>query len=275
MTQSLDSKTGISQPDLVYLELERKLNRVQAQRDQDLQSTTSQLLDIDKKLKQLDPRLDSLEAKAVQSMQYHVDTNNALTAVQSQMSQMMAMMQDAIASKNHGRTRPHDDTQTRAEALSSASTGIATVHSRALSHTSMHPELATASIPSPFQDIDHKGRRSVALTSSFSGGSQHAQSPPKKHLKRSMPDAMDHVTVDDSSSSTFGSTPPLFPFPEPSSPPPIQLLTQSVFLPSENSEMEDAEITPTLAMPDLEDQYKLTDKTESSAPPSPDRGDQG
>ncbi len=67
MAQSLDSHATSSQ-EMAYLELERKLHRVQAQRAQDLQSTTSQLLDIEVILKQLDPRLDSLEAKAVQSM---------------------------------------------------------------------------------------------------------------------------------------------------------------------------------------------------------------
>jgi type II secretory pathway pseudopilin PulG len=264
---------------MAYLELERKLHRVQAQRAQDLQSTTSQLLDIEVKLKQLDPRLDSLEAKAVQSMQYHVDTNNALTAVQSQMSQMMNMMQ-AMASK---KPRQHQQSSytNAADASVPNPTDTASVYHQQAENRSptMYPALAMATFPLSHA-INSNGSRSVTSTSS---GSQHAQPPPKKNLKRTMPDAMEDMTLesqpndaDDSSSSTFGSTPPLFPFQEPSLPPQLHLLPQDVQLLSANSEMENVETsTPNSAIPDLEDKYKPTDNYESSAPTSPDRGTQG
>ena len=72
--------------------LERKLRSVQGHRKYDLQTTQSQLLDIYSKLKQLDPHLNNLESKAVQSMQYHININDALTEVQSQMTQITEMM---------------------------------------------------------------------------------------------------------------------------------------------------------------------------------------
>jgi hypothetical protein len=274
MSQSRAS-TATSQTDSAYQDLERKLQSVQAQRNHDLQSTTSQLLDIDTKLKQLDPRLDNLEAKAIQSMQYHVDTNNALTAVQSQMSQMMMMMQ-AIASKKHRKPRPSTtiDSSTIAPHLS---TVTETIHSQQILRTcSVLPENAVAALPT--YTLDHDSSRSVT---SISSGSQHAQPPPKKHLKRSMPDAMEDMNMasstndDDSSSSSFGSTPPLYPLQGSHPPSPLPMLMPPSCPPSATSEMETADTSLPFAMPDLEDHYKLTDEYASGVSKSPDKGSPG
>ncbi|KAI2493321.1 hypothetical protein MHU86_21203 [Fragilaria crotonensis] len=281
-THSLLS-TATSSNDQAYMELESKLQRVQEQRNSDLQTTKAQLLDIDTKLKHLDPRLDNLEAKAVQSMQYHVDTNNALTAVQSQMTQMMEMMQQIASAAP---SKPHNPVSQEAFVFSTQSpiqgdTSFAH-HLPVISHASESPVTA-GTLLAPIHDTNqqHQGGRSVNSTSS---GSQHAQPPPKKHLKRSMPDTMDALTLeyetqeDDKSSSSFGSTPPLYPAPQQMHLPlpPLSLLTQATSMLMEPTDMETVETSPTtLALPDLEDQYKLTDGSTSSDPPSPDGGDNG
>jgi hypothetical protein len=258
-----------SKKDGVYKDLERQLKDVQAQRNQDLQTTQSQLLDIDTKLKQLDPRLDNLEAKAVQSMQYHVDTNTALTAVQSQMSQMMEMMQNITRSslRNHGPFKTPDGVTPDSQL-------------DATNDKSVQREGAIDAIIPPQQDTHYEGSRSVASSSS---GSQHAQPPPKKTLKRSMPDALDQMHLDscnindDASSSSFGSTPPMYPVPVPIPPPPLQLEMEPPQQSQQGSsamETDDTTLTH-FAMPDLEDQYTLSDENDSRDITSPDGGTNG
>ncbi|KAI2492148.1 hypothetical protein MHU86_22413 [Fragilaria crotonensis] len=265
MTPSVAS-IAFSCKDEAYQDLERQLKSVLAQRNQDFKTTQSQLLDIDTKLKQLDPRLDNLEAKAVQSMQYHLDTNNALTAVQSQMSQMMEMMQNITRPTQHQNGLNHE------RALPSSPLAVITEH----------PVDCAAIIGVfPKQDTQYEGNRSVASSSS---GSQHEKPPPKKTLKRSMPDAvedpmhLDSCNIeDDASSSSFGSTPPIYPVPEPIPPPPFQLEMEHPTLSPHGSEMETDDTTTlhNLAMPDLEDQYTLSDAQESGDTTSPDGGTNG
>ncbi|KAI2503582.1 hypothetical protein MHU86_10869 [Fragilaria crotonensis] len=261
--------TKISKKDAAYRELESQLKSVQAQRNQDLQTTQSQLLDIDTKLKELDPCLDNLEAKAVQSMQYHVDTNQALTNVQSQMSQMMEMMQNIM------RTRPNQDGYPYNHDGALPSSSLAAVNHNTPA-TSAH---LIVEVPSTQDTRHHEGSCSVASSSS---GSQHEQPPPKKTLKRSMPDATDKMHLDtctiddDASSSSFNSTPPIYPLSAPTTPSPLQLEREHSLQSQRTSEMDTENTNPThLAMPDLEDQYKLSDEQQSSNNTSPDGGTNG
>ena len=77
----------------MYQTLENRLNSVQDQRESDIAETRAHLRDIDTKLLQLN-RIEDLEVKAVKSMKYHVKTNIALTEVEGQMSEMMAMLRN-------------------------------------------------------------------------------------------------------------------------------------------------------------------------------------
>jgi hypothetical protein len=104
-----------------------------------------------------------------------------------------------------------------------------------------------------------------------------------------MPDAMEHMTLgsqpsedesvqsseSSSESSSVGESPPMFPFTAADHPLSLQLTQPSETLSHDTSEMDTDENILKYAMPDLEDQYKLTDETESSDPKSPDGGDNG
>ena len=241
---------------------------------------TSHLSDIDKKINQLDPRLDNLEAKAVKSMQYHVDTNNALTTLQSQMTQMMGMLTEVTKQTQQ---RPNQSSTAIDEAMVTPST-----KTNLLNHNgdgTPQPGQSTAggaTVTPMYADHMRDESRSVASNSS---GSQHAKPPPKKNLKRSMPDAMENMTLESqpsedesvhsSTSSSFGESPPMFPFTAADHPPSLQLTQYPETLSHDTSAMDTDENTLNYAMPDLEDQYKLTDETESRDPKSPDGGDNG
>ena len=108
--------------------------------------------------------MDNLEAKAIQSMQYHVDTSNALMAIQSQMFQMMEMMQNIAHNE-----QSQNDSSTNADGVPPSSS---------LVMGNEHPvhNAAIVGVLSK-QDTHYEGSRSVASSSS---GSQHAQPPQKK-----------------------------------------------------------------------------------------------
>ena len=250
-----------SQRDKLYRELEEKLANVQTQRETDMQETRSRLSAIDDQLQHLH-RLDDLETKALKSMQYHVTTNTALTEVQSQMSEMMGMIRDLAA-------------QSRIPLQQNRNME----HSKRSSQHREHPPSTTetsSSLPDPIshdlQEAAHgniyAGRPGTQSSASSSSGSQHAKPPPKKNLKRSMPDAMEQLTLasehddDGGSETTFGSS-PLQDQNLPNIHPPPHLLM----------EVEDDSLEFP-ALPDLDDQYKLTDE-EFNAPYNPDGGDKG
>ena len=270
-TQSITSSVT-TQRDIQYQEMVKQLQRVQDQRTQDIDNTNLRLSDIDTQLKQLS-RLDDLEKKAMESMQYHVTTNNALTAVQSQMSQMMGMLQDLAETPRQPRSQ-RSTLSTTNEMNDQSISGVT-------SHGTSQGQSRTTSFENVWEDTS---TQMVALdhsTASLSSGSQHAKPPPKKHLKRSMPDAMEQMSLesnaDDASSSTastFGSPPSDLLFPPPVHNPPMMMLPPTGH--SDRPGAMDLNVyRHTLtAMPDLDDQYKLTEE-ESNAHNDPDRGENG
>jgi uncharacterized phage infection (PIP) family protein YhgE len=250
-----------TQQDQLYRELEEKLANVQTQRETDMQETCSRLSAIDDQLQHLH-RLDDLETKALKLMQYHVTTNTALTEVQSQMSEMMGMIRDlADQSRNTLQTNRTMEHSTRG------------------SQQCEYPQLTTGTsgslpdhIPHHLQAAAHgnihAGRPGTQSSASSSSGSQHAKPPPKKNLKWSMPDAMEQLTLasehdDEVGSETTFESSPIQDQNLPNIHPPPHLLM---------GVEDDTREFP--ALPDLDDQYKLTDE-EFNAPCNPDGGNTG
>jgi hypothetical protein len=190
-----------------YKELEKKLQHVQTQRETDMKETRSRLSAIDDQLQHLQ-RLDDLEAKALKSMEYHVTTNTALTEVQSQMSEIMGMIRGLADQSHFSLQSAHQSLDINQQGTQSnesipTNTGTSGSHQDHISHA--HLPVATGRLA---QEENH-GTRSSASSSS---GSQHAKPPPKKNLKRCMPDAMEQLTLaseqgeDGGSETTFGSS---------------------------------------------------------------------
>jgi hypothetical protein len=235
-TKSVTSSVVSKQRDSMYRALEEKLNSVQDQRDSDMKRTRAHLNDIDTKLLQLN-RIEDLEEKAIKSMQYHVQTNTAITEVQGQMPEMMHLLRH----------------------LATYSPGQA---SGPLIHMPTITQAASVE------------NRSAASSSS---GSTHAKPPPKKNRKRAMSDNLEtkpdpspgkpDSDMDSVSADSFGSTPPSD-FLRATVQPPEMMLTSSS--PSGSATKDPVEhLDVTLTIPDLEDQYKLSDE-EFNAPYNPD-----
>jgi uncharacterized coiled-coil protein SlyX len=80
--------------------LEQAFHEHQAQRDADMKSSAARFTAIE-------TRFDALEVKAVKAMQYHVDTSKSMSIFQTQMDQMMGMLQEM-----HHPRQSHQSTRT-------------------------------------------------------------------------------------------------------------------------------------------------------------------
>ena len=277
-TTSVASTTKSDHRDKLYRELEKQLETVQNQRETDMQETRAHLKDIDSKLKQLD-RIDDLESKAIKSMQYHVKTNSALSSMQTQMTAMMGMLSGMAAT-----VRPSDSLDHSAGQ-----------HVPPDAQYNSHYSEDAASVSTHQTDMS----RGNLSTGSSSSGSKYAKPPPKKNLKRSMPDDSHIVTPaslqdtmpeaieqmrissedgddEEASVQTFGSTPPQSSLLSPRDPPNLSLQQSSSTTLHDTSQMDYVDsTTPFTALPDLDDQYTLSDAEFNAPYNDPDGGENG
>jgi hypothetical protein len=236
--------------------------------ESDIAETRAHLREIDTKLLQLNC-IEDLEEKAVKSMKYHVKTNTALTEVQGQMSEMMTMLRNmATQSSPSG-----------AGLVTPTSTAVTQSPGGQVTSPTEHHSQGNVRINDPAPLFASRESCSAASSSS---GSHYAKPPPNKHFKRSMADAKEQTTssrtleqaenMDSVSANSFGSTPPqTFQILGPS--PPLLALSSASQLTVSDIDFVPSSDQP-LHIPDLDDQYKLTDE-EFNAPYTPDRVGEG
>ena len=233
-----------------YLDLENSLHEHQAQREDDLKRSSA-------RFDAFESRFDNIEKKQLQSMQYHMDTSKSLSMVQTQMDQMMTMLQDLHQSRAD---IPSDTRQLLSQLGPGGRTNVATLSPSQAVHFSSEGSFAS-----------NRTMGGAPSTDSLSSGSINITSPLRK--KRSIPETnkmdaeMDIISV--ATAESFGNLPLLSTAPDSSAesslrPPPS---TPRVL------DMDVAESNSTNALPDLDDQYNQSPQDgDYDEPPNPDRG---